>query len=168
MSSGRREVLRRMGMGLIGGGVALSGAGRGDGVMLRSVAHPTNPPELFPYPEGKSEYPTKMSPMDMARMKASQPLRDRISELEGYGDSQGQSVGMWMNRHSRTMHYDVYACKSTSAWFKDVVISDRGKAKQRTVSALYAEVQRLMSDPLESLDRAAREGIETLLAEVLK
>lgn len=160
----RREAIRRMGMGLLGGGVALGSMRHPTGEVLRvgSAAADANAyPSEVPYP-----VPSEPSPLQRARRDAAAPLRARISDIEGHGV--GAPLSLWQRNNGTREYHDVWACKSTSMWFKQCTLMDRQKAEQRTLRGLYGEVQRLMRDPLDQLDRAAREGIEALLAEIVR
>lgn len=154
----RRDAIRRMGMGLLGGGMALGGVGRNQW-----------PPSGGSAPEpGDSYHPStpRRDPLHDARERATRPLHDRINELDGNGDN--STLSAWTRMNHPAQHWDVCACKSTSGWFKQCVMRDREKARRRAVATLYEEINKMMHDPLESLDRAAKESIDALLAEVLR
>lgn len=162
MTLSRREGMGKMFAGLVGGSAALAGA-RGGG-----NASQTMPSDFAKYAAPSNAYPRpiELDPMEKARYKAVEPLRRKIEDIEGYGAN--PPLSSYFRSHTSAHHFDIFACKSTSAWFKQHVVHEREKSKLKAIDSLRQEMNKLMTSPLDGLESTAREAILGFLAEIQK
>lgn len=160
----RREAMGKMFAGLAGAGAALSGSG----VQTAKAYPPTIGKAFAPdvHWTNLNEVPQAPSIIDRARQKAASPLEEQIANIRGYGEK--QTMTQFFNRESTDHYYDVWACKSTTEFFKRHVIHERTKLKINAVNMLRAEIDKLLTSPLDGLQDTAREAVLGFLAELQK
>lgn len=163
----RRGAMTKMGRYAVGA-VGLAGTlGRGNVATAgqKGVFDSSNSPVVGDY-LAKAKYaeaPTPPSPLEMARYRAVEPLREKIGELEGWNNFR---TSQYMGQEQQSTY--LTALRSTAPHWRASVLMDKRKQQQSAIATLQEQINKMLRSPLDALEETAREAIQGFLAEMQK